>query len=93
MLAECLNDPVCIGETGRIIKQTMEEDLPHQAVCTFPTLDHAGFSFGDPLPWNLPFVADVTYGDSWAGCKMDVSIYEDRAHQREHDGSRQRRYS
>lgn len=71
IMAECIDDPRIIRDTGILMREIMEDRLPMRAICTFPTLPHAPFEFGDPLEWNLPFVADIAYGKSWADCKKD----------------------
>jgi hypothetical protein len=45
----------------------MESDLP-EVTMTLPTLPHAPFKPGDPLLYNLPFVADVAVGKNWGEC-------------------------
>ena len=80
--AECRKDKKLIKETGELMKEIMESSLP-PALCTFPTLPHAPFNHGQPLVYNLPFVADVTYGKSWGECKkspLKIRIREDRTY-------------
>lgn len=72
---ECLDDDEVIRETSEIIRYAMEEDLPKDVVVSFPTLDHAPFSEGDVLEYNVPFVADIVVGPNWAECKMSPDEY------------------
>jgi DNA polymerase-1 len=68
---QCVNKPKVIRDTADTIRDVMEKHLPFDSVCTFPTLDHSPFTIGEPLVWNLPFKADISYGPSWAECKYD----------------------
>jgi DNA polymerase-1 len=72
ILIECKNRDSVIQQTGDLVREIMEERLPTWARCPFPTLDHAPFSLGDPLIYNIPFVADVVYGESWGECKHEI---------------------
>jgi DNA polymerase I-like protein with 3'-5' exonuclease and polymerase domains len=72
ILIECKNRDSIIQQTGDLVREIMEERLPTWARCPFPTLDHAPFALGDPLIYNIPFVADVVYGESWGECKNEI---------------------
>lgn len=69
IVCECVDDPDVIYATGKLIKETMENELPEDAEVPFPVLDHAPFRQGDRLLYNLPFVSDVMYGPNWGECK------------------------
>lgn len=69
---ECRNEKKIIQETAEITKWCMEENLPKDVIASFPVLDHAPFRQGDPLTYNIPFVADIVVGPSWAECKHEV---------------------
>jgi DNA polymerase I-like protein with 3'-5' exonuclease and polymerase domains len=76
IMCECAVD--CIEETARLIKDTMENLLPEDAIASFPVLPHAPFQQGEYFDWNLPFVADVALGASWGEAKYDPFNPEDR---------------
>lgn len=69
---ECRNEKKIITETAEITKWCMEENLPKDVVVSFPVLPHAPFKQGDPLVYNIPFVADVKVGRNWAECEKEV---------------------
>ncbi len=71
IMCECLNSKKVIRETAELIKETMENVLPDDAVCSFPVLEGSEQTEGDPLIYNLPFVADVKYGPNWGDCEVD----------------------
>lgn len=68
IMCECRREKKIVQETADIIKDTMENDLPSGVIMSLPVLPHAPFSTGDPLIYNLPFVADVSFGKSWGEC-------------------------
>lgn len=74
IMFECRREKKIIQETGELIKYTMETHLPTDVICPFPTLPHAPFQMGDPLDYNIPFVADVAWGKNWAECKNEVAV-------------------
>jgi DNA polymerase I-like protein with 3'-5' exonuclease and polymerase domains len=74
IVMECKNKDSVIQQTGDLVRNIMEQRLPEWARCPFPTLDHAPFSLGDPLTYNIPFVADVVYGRSWGECKHEIDV-------------------
>lgn len=71
IMCECLSDPAVIRETATLIKETMENTLPQDAVVSFPVLDSSPQREGETFDYNLPFVADVKYGPSWGECEED----------------------
>jgi DNA polymerase I-like protein with 3'-5' exonuclease and polymerase domains len=72
ILCECVDEPEVIASTGKLIKETMEACLPEDAICPFPVLENAPFTQGEPLVYNLPFVADVVYGPNWGETKHEI---------------------
>ncbi len=72
IMFECRREKKLIQDTGELIKNVMETHLPEHVICPFPTLKHAPFQMGDPLIYNIPFVADVAWGKNWAECKNEV---------------------
>lgn len=70
IMVECLASHV--REVAAVIKETMENDLITFGLVTLPCLENAPFQVGDPLSYNLPFVADVVSGPSWGECKDEV---------------------
>jgi len=77
ILIECRNRDSLIKETNDLVREIMELRLPDWARCPFPTLEHAPFSMGDLLTYNIPFVADVVYGENWGDCKNAIDEKED----------------
>lgn len=79
ILFECLDREDVIEETGQMIVSTMESKLPQGLMCPFPTLPHAPFDMGDEIEYNIPFVADVSWGMSWGECKHAIEAAEEAA--------------
>lgn len=71
IMCECISDPEIIRDTAQLIKDTMENVLPEDAVVSFPVLPDSGQQEGEPFDYNLPFVADVHCGPSWGECEGD----------------------
>lgn len=71
IMCECISDPTIISETAQLIKDTMENTLPDDAVVSFPVLEDSEQQEGEPFNYNIPFVADVHYGPSWGECELD----------------------
>jgi DNA polymerase I len=66
----CMCKNKVVAKTKRLIKETMESALP-EVTMTLPVLDHSPFKMGDPLQYNIPFVADVAVGPNWGDCHED----------------------
>lgn len=77
IMCECLDREDVIEETGELIRTVMENNLPQGLICPFPTLPHAPFSMGDEIIYNIPFIADVSYGQSWGECKNEIEAREE----------------
>lgn len=72
---ECIDDDDVIAETAEIIRTAMEDELPEGAIASFPCLPHSPFQEGDPIQYNVPFVADIVVGPSWPECKKSPAEY------------------
>jgi DNA polymerase I-like protein with 3'-5' exonuclease and polymerase domains len=71
IMCECVDDPEIVRDTAELIRTTMENILPEDAIVSFPVLDHAEQAEGEPINFNIPFVADVHCGLSWGDCEDD----------------------
>jgi DNA polymerase I-like protein with 3'-5' exonuclease and polymerase domains len=79
IMVECLNDPDTVRETAQLIKHIMENALPQNVIMSLPAPEHSPFDQGDPIIYNLPFVADVEAGLNWGECKYDPWDEDDLA--------------
>jgi DNA polymerase I-like protein with 3'-5' exonuclease and polymerase domains len=85
IMCECIADSKTIQETADLIKHTMENELPQDVVMSLPTLPNSPFERGEPLIYNLPFVADVVVGPSWGECKDEAEHYVVKDPETEYD--------
>jgi len=88
IMCECISDSDVIQETADLIKRIMETRLPEDVVMSLPTLNHSPFKQGDDLLYNLPFVADVAVGPTWADCKDEAEHYVVRTYEQVEEGVR-----
>lgn len=72
IMCQCRDEKKIVQETADIIKYTMENELPRDAIMSLPALPHSPHQLGDTLVYNLPFVADVTTGPSWGDAHDEV---------------------
>jgi DNA polymerase I-like protein with 3'-5' exonuclease and polymerase domains len=71
IMCMCKKNKTTIAQTKKMIKDTMENDLP-EVLMTLPTSPHSPFHRWDQLDYNLPFVADVAIGPTWGDCHDDA---------------------
>lgn len=71
IMVECKKS--VLKSTAHLIKNTMETELPEDVYMSLPALKHSPHQMGDPLVFNLPFVADVVSGPNWGEAHDEVT--------------------